>query len=269
MGGAALKIAYLGIDLLFPVLSSFIHENCEIQKLFTCKTDNVTEFNIRVIQTARENQIPYTTDRITMQDLSVLRDSGCELLICAGYYYRVPVCSWFPMVNFHPSDLPNGRGSWPMPWMILNQRTVGGITAHKMDADFDTGDILLQECFPLTADETHQTYMEKVYARIPDMVHHLVQDLSTVLASAKPQENGIYERAPAESDWTITPEMKAEDADRILRAFYGYECVYRNGKKRTELIGGKLIFGDLPGQSYPVKGGYIQADKIRELPHAE
>ena len=152
-----------------------------------------------------------------------------------------------------------------MPRLILEGARYGGVTAHKMAADFDTGDILLQERFPLDEREDHRTYMEKVYERLPGMVHALVRGLPGVLAGARPQGPGEYWPFPEEEDWTVTPDMDVPQADRILRAFYGYECVYRDGERRTELVGGRLIPGDSTGQPFPVRGGYLTADKIREL----
>lgn len=260
-----MKIAYLGIDLLIPVLHALLREGCTIQKIFTCPTDNVTEFNTAVMETARIHNIPYTMERITAGDIAHLQEDGCEMLVCAGYYYRVPVSETLPMVNFHPSSLPVGRGSWPMPIIILRGLSVGGITAHKMDRDFDTGDILIQERFPINPKENHQTYMDKVYARIPDMVHRLVTNLPVLLKNAQPQGEGDYWPAPTAADWTITPEMGAEQADLILRAFYGYECIYLSENHRTELIGGRFISGDNAGREFPVRDGYIVADKVRNL----
>lgn len=63
----------------------------------------------------------------------------------------------------------------------------------------------------------------------------------------------------------MTPDMEAAQADLILRAFYGYECVYREGARKTELIGGRVVFGGSKGRVFPVRGGYITADKIRVL----
>lgn len=260
-----MKIAYLGIDLLKPVLDALLNEGCQVLKLFTCPVDNVTEFNTAVIQTAQERGIPYTLNRVTAADLDELAAQGCELLVCAGYYYRTPVTDAFPMVNFHPTPLPVGRGSWPMPRLILEGAEFGGVTAHKMAAEFDTGEILLRERFPLAEREDHQTYMEKVYERIPAMVRALVNDLPGALARARPQGPGEYWPLPAEEDWTVTPGMDAAQADRILRAFYGYECVYRDGTRKTELIGGRMTFGASKDRRFPVQGGYITADKIRVL----
>ena len=114
-----MKTAYLGIDLLKPVLDALLGEGCRVLKLFTCPVDNVTETNTAVIGTARERGIPCTQARITAADLDWLASQGCGLLVCAGYYYRVPVTDAIPMVNFHPTPLPVGRGSWPMPRLIL------------------------------------------------------------------------------------------------------------------------------------------------------
>ncbi len=260
-----MKTAYLGIDLLKPVLDALLGEGCQLLKLFTCPVDNVTETNTAVIGTARERGIPHTLERIAPADLEWLAGQGCELLVCAGYYYRVPVTDAFPMVNFHPTPLPVGRGSWPMPRLILEGAGLGGVTAHKMAADFDTGDILLREAFPLDGREDHRTYMDKVWAKIPGMVHTLVSCLPQVLAGARSQGEGEYWPLPTEKDWTVTPDMDAAQADRILRAFYGYECVYRDGPVRTELIGGRLVPGEAAGQPFPVRGGHIEADRARRL----
>lgn len=260
-----MRIAYLGIDLLKPVLDALLREGCRVLKLFTCPVDNVTEFNTAVIRTAQERGVPCTLERVTAADLEELAVQGCELLVCAGYYYRAPVTDAFPMVNFHPTPLPVGRGSWPMPRLILERAGFGGVTAHKMAADFDTGDILLQARFPLDEREDHRTYMEKVFGQIPPMVHELVTDLPRVLANARTQGAGEYWPLPAEADWTVTPDMEAARADLILRAFYGYECVYRDGAHKTELIGGRVRFGDAGDRRFPVQGGYITADKAKAL----
>ena len=260
-----MKTAYLGIDLLKPVLDALLREDCQILKLFTCPVDNVTEFNTAVIRTAQARGISHTLERITAADLEELAAQGCELLVCAGYYYRAPITDAFPMVNFHPTPLPLGRGSWPMPRLNLEGAACGGVTAHRMAADFDTGDILLRERFPLDPREDHQTYMKKVYEKAPAMVRRLVRSLPEVLEAAHPQGEGEYGPLPTEADWTVTPDMDAARADLILRAFYGYECVYRDGARKTELTGGRVVLGDPAGHPFPVKGGYVTADRVRPL----
>lgn len=264
-----MKIAYLGIDLLLPVLQTLLDEGCEILKVFTSRTDNVTEFNTAVIQTAKEHGIPYTEQMITETDLRALSKAGCSLLVCAGYYDRIPVTQAFPMVNFHPSPLPLGRGAWPMPWIILKEIVVGGITVHKIVEKLDAGDILLQEIFYVGAGETLATYMDKVSALIPGMVKRLLKNLPLLLEKARPQGESTYWPTPTAKQWTVRNEMSAAEADRILRAFYGYECLYEKEGRLTELIGGRVVYGEESGQEFPVRGGYIEAEKKRDLAVAE
>lgn len=264
-----MKIAYLGIDLLLPVLQALLDGGCVILKVFTSKTDNVTEFNTRVIQTAKEQGIPYTDQMITKEDLGALSEAGCSLLICAGYYDRIPLTEAFPMVNFHPSPLPLGRGAWPMPWIILKEIVVGGITVHKMVDKLDAGDILLQEIFYVEPAETLATYMDKVAVLIPGMVKRLLKNLPLLLEKARPQGESTYWPTPTPEQWTVREEMSAAEADRILRAFYGYECLYEGEGRLTELIGGRVVYGDNGGRKFPVQGGYIEAEKKKELAVAE
>ena len=86
-----MKIAYLGLDFLRSALDAALREGCEVLKIFTCPADNVTEFNLAVRETARREAIPLSMERLRARDLAQLRQAGCELLLCAGYYYRVPV----------------------------------------------------------------------------------------------------------------------------------------------------------------------------------
>ena len=71
-----MKTAYLGIDLLKPVLDALLAEGCEILKLFSCPVDNVTEFNTAVLRTAVELGIPHTLTRISAADLEALAAIG-------------------------------------------------------------------------------------------------------------------------------------------------------------------------------------------------
>lgn len=260
-----MKIAYLGLDFMLPVLETLLREDVQVMELFTCPTDNVTEFNTGIIAAAEARQIPWTTQRLSEADLARLEEAGCQLVVCAGYYYRIPIPPTLPMVNFHPAPLPMYRGGWPMPIILLKGLPLGGVTLHKMAPAFDMGDILLEETFPIRPEETLVSYMEQVYAKVPEMARRLVRDLPGLLAGAQPQGEGLYWPIPTEADWTVTSEMDVEQADRILRAFYGYECIYQGGGRRFELIGGRALPGPNTGQPFPVQGGYLQAERIREL----
>lgn len=66
------------------------------------------------------------------------------------------VWSMAPMgaVNLHGSLLPQYRGAAPINWAIINGEKQTGVTTFKLKQEIDTGDILLQESFPIEENET-------------------------------------------------------------------------------------------------------------------
>lgn len=261
----SLKVAYLGIDPLRCALSTVLEQGCRVLKVYTCRTDNVTEFNTGVQALARANGIPVSLGRVREEELARLAGQGCELLLCGGYYHRLPVTGAFPMVNIHPAPLPGYRGAWPMPAMLLRGERCGGVTFHRISEGFDEGDVLLQESFPLAPEATLYDYMARVQGLLPGMVRRLLRELPALLDGARPQGEGRYWPCPAEADWTITPDMPAPRADAVLRAFYGYECVYRAEGRAYELIGGRVYPEPGPEPRFQVFGGWIRAPRVREL----
>ena len=262
-----MKIAYIGFDALFEAMEAFLEEGCEILEVFTCRTDNQTEFNVRLTEKARELGVPCHLERIREADIQRLIEKGCDAIFCAGYYYKIPIVEGIPMLNFHPSYLPMGRGAWPMPVMILRQMKEGGVTLHKLTQEMDAGDILLQSRFPLQERENLETITEKIQLHTKKLIHTLLTDFEGIYAAAKPQGEGEYWDCPGERDWTVTPEMADERIDRILRAFFGYECIWKDGERRFELIRGRLtkerpeeeIFFETKEESY------VTAEKVTEL----
>ena len=86
-----MKIAYIGIDLLDAALKTLLQcENCEIIKIFTCPTDNKTEFNTEIIALAEAHHIPWTDQRIREADMEALKAAGCEGVICTASGYEIP-----------------------------------------------------------------------------------------------------------------------------------------------------------------------------------
>jgi len=258
------RLCYVGLDLMLPALDSLIAQGVQIDRIFTCPVDNVYEFNTGIIDRAREYGIPYTTDRITREDVLKLRDSGCDGLVCGAYYYKIPVVPDFSMVNIHPSLLPVGRGPWPMPVTILKGLAESGVTVHKIEEGFDTGDVLMQEKFEVSPAEDLESFTEKFQSLLPGMMKTLVQDFQNLYDNAAPQGEGEYWAEPTEQDYTITADTAPSDCDRILRAFYGFPCVYDDGRKKYSIVRGRM--SDRKGDcSISACGGYINAESITDI----
>lgn len=57
-------------------------------------------------------------------------------------------------INLHGSLLPQYRGAAPINWAVINGEKETGVTTFKLKQEIDTGDILLQESFPISENET-------------------------------------------------------------------------------------------------------------------
>lgn len=72
-------------------------------------------------------------------------------------------------INLHGSLLPQYRGAAPINWAVINGEKETGVTTFKLKHEIDTGDILLQESFPIgeneTAGEVHDK-MKEIGAKV-------------------------------------------------------------------------------------------------------
>ncbi len=72
-------------------------------------------------------------------------------------------------VNVHGSLLPQYRGAAPINWAVINGEIETGVTTFKLKHEIDTGDILLQESFPIGEDDTTgevHDHMKEVGAKL-------------------------------------------------------------------------------------------------------
>lgn len=99
--------------------------------------------------------------------LDGLRSLNADLQIVVAFR-MLPEVVWnmprLGSVNLHGSLLPQYRGAAPINWAVINGEKETGVTTFKLKHEIDTGDILLQESFPIgendTAGEVHDTMKE-------------------------------------------------------------------------------------------------------------
>ena len=265
-----MRIAYLGYDILLPCLRALTESGCSVMELFSFPTDNVFEFNRELRRFAWERGVPFAERPIGLEDIHRLKAAGCRAIFCAGYIYRVPVDHSLPIVNVHPSLLPVGRGAWPMPVTILRGLSESGVTLHKMEEGFDTGDILLQQAFPVEPEDNLETVTAKVQTAAAGLCRRIAADFDRIWENARAQGAGEYWRCPRKSDYTITAETSPRDTERILRAFFGFDCYLKTEEAEYRIVRGVFRperrtapFGTvekLPDgrRRYTVSGGVIE-----------
>jgi methionyl-tRNA formyltransferase len=139
--------------------------------------------------------------------LKTLSGLGADLHVVVAFR-MLPELVWnmprLGSVNLHGSLLPQYRGAAPINWAVINGEKETGVTTFKLQHEIDTGEILLQESFPIgeneTAGEVHDR-MKEVGARV---LVETVRGLADGSLEGKPQPqltgaagtNVVFRHAP-------------------------------------------------------------------------
>jgi methionyl-tRNA formyltransferase len=128
----------------------------------------------------------------------LLRSVEPDLVVCMGFPWKIPADAlavpthgW---LNGHPSLLPLHRGPTPVAWAIRNGDDAYGISFHKMDAELDTGPILVQRRIPFGELEPPDSFFPKT---APVVGEALAEALAKLEAgeegTTQAEDSGSYE----------------------------------------------------------------------------
>lgn len=127
---------------------------------------------------ARNANIPTRVfTKAEFKDSSIIVDelkaAGISWVILAGFLWLVPknLIQAFPtsILNIHPALLPNfgGKGMYGMfvhKAVIETGAKTTGITIHKVNEEYDKGEIVFQASFDVLPTDTPETVAEKIHA---------------------------------------------------------------------------------------------------------
>ncbi len=103
----------------------------------------------------------------------------CDLLVSMSFnqIFRAPIVDAFPLkaINCHAGKLPFYRGRNILNWVLINDEKEFGITVHYIDEGIDTGDIVLQQTFPINDSDTYATLLERAYRGCADVLYAAVR----------------------------------------------------------------------------------------------
>ena len=215
-----MKIAFLGYDFFFGCLETIVANGHEFLWLYTYECDNNYNFNERVVELANKEGAFTSYERITPNDIKNLKDNGCDLIISAAYKYKIPCISNMPRtVNIHPSLLPEGRGPWPLPHIILKDLECSGVTIHKVESSFDSGEILIQDYFTVDKYDNLETLASKSQILAKELLTKLLIELDSLWINSIPQIDGSYWEMPNSEQRTLNWKNGIEDISKKARAF--------------------------------------------------
>ncbi len=100
-------------------------------------------------------------------------------------------------INFHDSLLPAYRGLCAYFWITANNEKKGGVTAHYIAKEFDTGDIVLQKEYKIDKKDT----MQKVYYKSSKLIGETILEVQDKLKNNKVRSYRQSENGMSSYSW--------------------------------------------------------------------
>ena len=217
-----MKFAYTASDRYLGVIEAFVQAGWTPIKLFTLPSSHPQHFPVSAsIRDGIQRAIPIQLSPIKTEDLANLHDLGCDALVVASYDYKIP--DWTPYlkygINFHPSPLPIGRGPYPLVEAVKRKLSSWGVTCHKLSPEFDSGDILETERFPLSQSDGHDILDFKVQLALKRLASRVANNFDSYWTHAQAQEPSEFWHAIQNNENLIDFNQSVVEILDAIRSF--------------------------------------------------
>jgi methionyl-tRNA formyltransferase len=167
---------------------------------------------------------------------ALLKDLNADVMVVAAYGLLLPpavlTIPKFGCLNIHPSLLPRFRGAAPIQRTIFSGDTETGVTIMQMDHGLDTGPILLQMHYAMSAHETSASLHDK----LADLGASALLQTLDLLAQNKLtpiiQDNALatYASKIIKEEALIDWQRPSAELDCEIRAFNPWPVAYTTWK---------------------------------------
>lgn len=195
-------------------------EGAEVVAVVAGEPDEFTREDQRVDLVAERHGLQIVTD----EELYGSPPDAVDVVISFLFWKRIrePLLSLGRVgcLNFHPAPLPDIRGVGGYNIAVLDGMAEWGVSCHYVDADFDTGDIVEVERFPidpdtataLSVDVDSQEHLYELFKRVMRRVL-----TGEELPRTQQGEGRYVSREDFEAMRYVRP---GDDVGRKLRAFW-------------------------------------------------
>jgi methionyl-tRNA formyltransferase len=276
-----MRFAVATLDSCLPVMKELLALGWTPVKMFTYPEYQNCRFasTRRTVLEAQSRKIPIQLSRMEESDLKDLGERGCEVLVSIGYKWRIG--DWRPYlphaINFHPSPLPEARGTGVAIRAILEKRTQWGVTCHKIAPEFDSGDILAQESFPVSPGDCSDILDVKSRMAMVRLAGRVARGFRELWDKAVQQGPGSYWPQPTEEDRVLNLARPVEDNLRLAAAYGMAGVIAKVGSwrvwatrvsgwvERHEHAPGKIVFQHAHDIVLAAADGYIYLAEWKRL----
>ena len=173
-----IKIGYFADGPWSHLAFERIIEDKEIEIAFIVPRNDTTDRTL--YNYGKQYSIDYIEDvKVNSEEFyKKAKEYECDMFVSMSYnqIFRSNIINLPPLgiINCHAGKLPFYRGRNILNWVLINDENEFGITAHFVDEGIDTGDIILQEVFPITDSDTYKTLLNKAYVECARIIHQAI-----------------------------------------------------------------------------------------------
>ncbi len=123
------------------------------------------------------------------QTVEILKRLRPDWALLCGWYQLIDLhaLSGIEFYGFHNSCLPAYRGNAPLVWQIMNGETSGGVSFFRLGDGMDEGDLVAQERFPISGEDTISDALRQATALILSIAGKHLRTVHLGSAKLKPQ----------------------------------------------------------------------------------
>jgi methionyl-tRNA formyltransferase len=208
-----LRIVFMGTpEFAVASLDALVKAKCNIVGVITAPDKpagrgmKVTESAVKKYAVRHHLKVLQPEKLKNIEFLDELRSLNADLQIVVAFR-MLPESVWnmppLGTINLHGSLLPQYRGAAPINWAVINGEKETGVTTFKLKHEIDTGNILIQENFPIDENETAGDVHDKMKEIGARVLVETVKGISDGTLEERPQSI-VNSPQNAESDSQLT-----------------------------------------------------------------
>lgn len=221
-----MKIGYFGDGPWSHLAFEKITSNTEMQIVFVVLRFETQDETLRKL--AEERNIPVIVHKNinSAEFMYLIKDYGADLFVSMSFnqIFKEELIHMPPLktINCHAGKLPFYRGRNILNWALINDEKEFGITVHYIDEGIDTGDIILQKCYPITDEDNYCTLLERAYIGCADVLYEAIRMIQRnqvdVIRQKDIDEVGIYCGMRMAGDEIINWNQSSREIFNFVRA---------------------------------------------------
>ena len=214
----SLRIVFMGTpEFAVASLEALVKAKCNIVGVITAPDKpagrgmKMTESAVKKYAVRHHLKVLQPEKLKNLQFLEELRSLNADLQIVVAFR-MLPESVWnmppLGTINLHGSLLPHYRGAAPINWAVINGEKETGVTTFKLKHEIDTGDILMQESFPIDENETAGDVHDKMKEIGARVLVETVKGIADGTLEERPQSTGDSLQNKDDDSELLTPNSQ-------------------------------------------------------------